>query len=234
MSMYHIYSTFDNMLSDRYLTTLKTWQLNTLIKVPIHEDQCETVSDGYKKLPYIKNVIDRGIDYINNDDNYVILFTNSDSCLLPKITECLQHVTDDNTQSYSRLDLPFKFIEPLSEEQLQDERFIIYAGKDGFAFTKNFWLKNRDVFVNMLFGAEFWDYIFYLQLKQLSNLTSHFRYIYHEFHYQKWCDSTYRTSMPSQIHNIKLAKEFLYKNIHLIDQPHLFELWEQDLFSKVN
>lgn len=234
MKKYHIYSIFDGYTNEsRYNVAIESWKLNSINKIPVHQNECSNLfNDEYRLIPHVKDLIDTGINKIEDDDNYIILFTNLDSCLLPSVDDHLNLVNDTDTQVYGRSDIKFDFNHPLSSKDI--EKSYIYGGKDGFAFTKNFWIQNRDKFLNLLFAAEFWDYIFYLQLKSFSNLSNVEKILYHRLHYQKWCDPKYRLSLPSQIHNIKLAKQFLYDNKQLIDQMWNFEnLWEKELFCKI-
>lgn len=232
MKIYHCYSTFDTMSDLRYIVSKQTWDLNSTFKIPIHESHHHRIfDDGYRKLPYIKDVIDSAFEIINLNENCILLFTNSDSCLLPSVTDYLQNVDDEHTQVYSRREIKYKFTTPLNSDFIL--KSDVFGGKDGFAFTKTFWMKYRHNFLDMLFGAEFWDYIFYLQLKMYSDLSSVTDVLYHQAHYSKWSDQLYRTSLPSQIYNIKLAKPFLYDNIKWIDRVDYFEDWENTIFKLV-
>lgn len=234
MKIYHIYSSFNNSIEDRYKVAKETWSKCNFIDFPIFDDELKILFDDLneRKLPFFTDLIDLSIEKINCKENYIIFFTNADSCLLSNITDELSKIDDFNSQVYIRTDIPYVYNVPLKLEDFLN--IETYAGKDGFAFTKKFWIENKYNFKRMVFAAEFWDYIFYLQLKTLTNVTSVNKMLYHQKHYQKWCDPTYRLSLPSQIYNIKIAKEFLYANKNLIDQQWNFDnLWEKDLFSKI-
>lgn len=233
MEIYHVYSTFDNMSSTRYEVAKKTWNLIDTIKVPVHENLLETnlVNDGYRKVPYVNDIINKAIELINNQENYIILFTNSDSCLISSIINDLKKVDDSNTQVYSRREVNFDYTVPLKYEDIYN--LDVYVGKDGFAFTKNYWNENKFKFLKMIFGAEFWDYIFYIQFKMYSNLSSINDKIYHRTHDVKWFKPEYRYTTPSQVHNIRLARDFLRKNIDMVDRYDHMKIWENDVFIKV-
>ncbi len=236
MNIYHVYSNFDTAREFRYEVAFKTWKLCNFIDIPISDKELKPTSflkdSDDRILPFFPDLIDRSIEKIKNEENYIIFFTNLDSCLIPSIYDELLKIDDYNTQVYVRTDIPYEYDVPLKLEDFINME--TYAGKDGFGFTKNFWINNRSTFKRMIFGAEFWDYIFYLQLKTLSNVSSINKILYHQKHYQKWCDIVYRLTLSSQIYNIKIAKEFLYVNKNLIDQLWNFEnLWEKELFNKI-
>ncbi len=233
MKIYHIYSTFDNMSSIRYKVAEKTWSLTDITQIPVSEKLLEKnlIDDGYRKIPYVKDIIDKGVELINDSDNYIILFTNSDSCMLPTIVDDLKTVTDSDTQVYCRRDINFDYNDPLQYDDIAS--LDVFCGKDGFAFTKNYWIDTKFKFLNMIFGAEFWDYIFYIQFKLHSNLKSIDDKLYHRSHSTDWGSSLYRYTSPSQIYNIKLARDFLRKNIDVVDRYDHMKIWENDVFLKV-
>ena len=229
VTVYHIYSIFDNMHHKRFNVAMNTWKRMDTIKIPVHENSLKRLcNDETKNAPFVKDIIDSGIDTINNRDNYIILFTNTDCCLIPDVMNDINETTDENTKVFVRKDIPYEFVEPLSYDQIKDVE--LFPGKDGFSFTKNFWEKHRLGFVDMLFSAELWDFIFYIQLSMFSDLVEIQNKMYHQKHYSKWGDSKFRTTLPSQIHNIKLAKEFLYEHIDYVPcQKHMKE-WENSIF----
>lgn len=234
MNIYHCYSLFDNMSDSRYRVASETWKLSSLIPCGIHENKhVKLLDDNYRKVPFVKDIIDLAIEIISNESDYIIFLTNSDSCLVSNITNTLQYVTKQSPQVYARREIPYSFETPLSETELRDKE--VFGGKDGFAFTKSFWIDNREKFLNMVFGAEFWDYIFYLQLNILSSfsLITIDDKLYHRVHPAKWCDERYRTKLPSQRYNIQLAKEFLYQNIQHIDRMDYFKDWENTIFKLI-
>lgn len=234
MNIYHCYSLFDNMFDSRYQVASETWKIASLIPCGIHEKKhSRLLDDGYRKVPFVKDIIDLATENIADESDYIIFLTNSDSCLVPSISDTLKNVTSQSPQVYARREIPYSFKLPLTETDLYDKD--VFGGKDGFAFTKSFWIDNREKFLDMVFGAEFWDYIFYLQLNILSSfsLITIDDKLYHRMHPAKWCDERYRTSLPSQCHNIHLAKEFLYKNIQHIDRMDYFKDWENTIFKVI-
>jgi hypothetical protein len=220
------------MINPRYAVSKATWDLNNIEQIEINDNVHKRLcDDNYRKVPYIKDVIDKGIEIVDSKNNYIILLTNSDSCLLPSVEDILDNINDNTTLVLGRRDVYFDFNKPLTKEDIVN--CSCYEGKDGFAFTKNFWLKNRDVFLDTVFGAEFWDYLFYLHLKMNSNLIKDNDSLYHKTHENSWSNIENRVFAASQLHNIKLAKEFLYKNYDQVDYKELFKEWEEGVFKFV-
>lgn len=233
MQIYHIYSSFDGMTSERYELAKNTWNSIDTIKIEVPEKllTSNVIDDGYRKVPYVKDIINKGIELINNDENYTLLFTNSDSCIFPNIINDLHEIDDVTTHVYSRRDVEPDC--PPLNNQSEIQSLDIFVGKDGFAFTKNYWINNQSKFLNMAFGSEFWDYVFYLQFKMHSNLVSIDDKLYHRKHETNWNKSEYRYTSPSQIHNVKLARDFLRRNIDVVDRYDHMKIWENDVFLKV-
>jgi FkbM family methyltransferase len=230
VNKYHFVSIFDNMDSPRYEVSRASWDLNNIEQIEIHDSAHRRLcNDTYRKLPYVKDIINKGIEQIDPKINFIILLTNSDSCLLPSIEKLLDGVNDNTSLVLSRRDVLEDFDKPLTGEELTN--CPGYQGKDGFAFTKNFWLKNRDEFLDTVYGAEFWDYLFYLQLKINSKLIRDSECLYHRAHENSWSNICYRVLVKSQLHNIQLAKNFLYRNYDQIDYKDLFKEWEEGIFK---
>jgi hypothetical protein len=233
MKIYHIYSSFDNMTSYRYELAKNTWKSIDTIKIEVSEKLLEpnVIDDGYRKVPYVKDIINKGIELINNCENYIILFTNSDTCVFSKIIADLQKVDDVTTQVYSRKDVESNCPPLKDPNEIKD--IGVCVGKDGFAFTKNYWTNNQSKFLNMAFAAEFWDYIFYLQFKMYSDMTPINDKLYHRKHEPNWYKPDYRYTSPSQVYNVRLARDFLRRNIDIVDRYDHMKEWENDVFLKV-
>lgn len=233
MKIYHIHSEFTNMDHARFSVARKTWDMLDTVKVGVHDSEIGFLYDDvYRKVPYFKNIIDMGIEKINTLENYIILFTNADSCLLPSIIDSISSVNNEFSNVYDRIDIPYIFDSPLESGDLDISN--TFAGKDAFAFTKDFWISNREKLTDTLFASEFWDYIFYIELKIYSKNVNYISgQLYHQQHYQKWMDPKFKTTLPSQIHNIKLARDFLRKNIEHVDLPTHMQEWEETIFKLV-
>ena len=232
MNKYHFVSIFDNMINPRYVVARASWDLNNVQQIEIHDNNHKRLCDDYYRVvPYVKDIIDKGIELIDSKENYIILLTNSDSCLLPSIENILEGVNDKTSLVLTRRDVHHSIDRPLTKEELIDCKG--YEGKDGFAFTKNFWLKNKDEFLDSIYGTEFWDYLFYLQLKMNSQLINDTESLYHVVHENMWSTIRYRVLANSQIHNIKIAKNFLYRNPEQIDYINLFKEWDEGIFKSV-
>lgn len=229
----HFISVFENMSNPRYQTARKTWELNNIDKIEIHDKELQRkIDDGFKKMPYVIDIINKGIEIVNSESNFIILFTNADSCLLPTVEEELNTVNDEVSLLFSRRDISYDFSQPLSSEEiLKTETF---AGIDGFAFTKNFWLNNREVFLDTIFGAEFWDYLFYLQLSSYSHVVKNNTTLYHRTHTPVWSLASLRNAIPSQKFNIRVAREYLSYNSDKVEGVYkeYIEDW-QHLFKAV-
>lgn len=232
MNKYHFVSIFDDMVNPRYAVSKASWDLNNIEQIEIHDSVHKRIcDDNYRKVPYVKDIINKGIEVVDSKSNYIILLTNSDSCLLPSIEENLNGINDNKALVLGRKDINFDFNEPLSKEDINN--CSSYEGKDGFAFTKNFWLKNREHFLDTIFGAEFWDYLFYIQLKMRLQLIIDNDSLYHRVHENTWSNIKYRVFANSQLHNIKLAKDFLNKNYEHVDLKDWYIEWESGVFKFV-
>ena len=66
------------MKNPRYEVARASWDLNNIQQIEINDNSHKRLSDdGYRKVPYVKDIINKGIELLNSQDNYIILLTNS-------------------------------------------------------------------------------------------------------------------------------------------------------------
>jgi hypothetical protein len=157
--------------------------------------------DKTRRLPFVKDLIDRACE--GAADNDLIVLTNADVCFSPQLTDFLQ---DKGLVVGWRRDTP-SLIDPLSPTQFQ--RAFTDGGADLFALTPEWWRANRAKFPDMVLGATAWDVCMTMLMRQTSPVAETKDHIYHEGHEAVWNRPQNVRTIPSQLHNSRLAGPFL-------------------------
>lgn len=165
--------------------------------------------DGSRTLPFVKDVVNTKLSWTPDAD--VIVLTNSDICFAPTFQRRLHAIMDMGIECcYAHRQEFTKLEKPLTDEEVAQG--TQYPGIDLFAFRKNWWLDHESELPDMVMGAEAWD----LCLRELmhrhsvhAGVPSLPNAIYHEAHDSTWCRPENIGTLPSQLHNLALAREFL-------------------------
>ena len=172
--------------------------------------ECFNYPTGNRKskegMPFVKDMI----NYISDKaaDNDILMICNSDICFIPGITGKVLHQVERHGAGYfHRWDMRKGKIEKplISESELIG--YTWYDGSDTFAFTKKWWLENRSIFPDMIFGREWWDNVFRNLIKKTNGTEIHSA-IYHEKHNSFW--EINKRNNPGNAYNTRL--NFEWKN----------------------
>lgn len=185
----------------------RTWQTQPWIEIPILEDAGRVYQDHGGRVPYIKDLLNAATRAKEKDD--IIVFTNADICVASNcsfvIVAALQSVNAVYCfrRDFHRLDTPLP--DPIIRSGAH------YVGSDLYAFRVSWWKRWRDTFPDMLLGREAWDAVLRILIDQTHpglNCTV-YDLIYHERHGSTWENPANRRSLPSQLHNVRLARTWL-------------------------
>lgn len=163
----------------RHRFALSSWQLAYDFKVlqPCHvwETDRDATSIGcQRRVPFLKDVIEVGIDRCN-DDKDVILFTNDDVAIHPiLVSECWRHVRLYGAGAIRRVNINVEGGVPMPPLTANPTEFIAASwpdlGRDGIVFTKGWWNRHKDLFPDFLIGVPCWDLCFAILLRVLKGM----------------------------------------------------------------
>lgn len=164
-----------------------------------------TVKGEKKDFPFIKDISRLGCLGLKDTD--ILVFTNADTCVARSFTEKALELLETYPALHAhRRD--FGSLEgPLIDNLIPTGDH--YPGSDAFVFTAGWWRKWHSDYPDMVSGCEAWDRIF----RELVNKSGGGELkdcVYHERHASNW--EKERFTNPSNIHNRKLAREWLKKN----------------------
>jgi hypothetical protein len=213
----HIWSEYPATGDDarRYAFTKTTWEAEWKTAnwqpKPLTDDLFKRSSkselNDVHPLPFIKDMMDLGCEGANDDD--VIVFTNRDTCLMKGIGKAiLRDIKKSSCLWAHRWDFGH-LDKPLEPHQLFDG--ALYVGCDLFAFTVGWWKKHRDEYPDMVSAREAFDWMLRELMKLRGGVEWHTG-IYHISHASYWYNPRVKNSNPSQLHNKRLAREFLTKH----------------------
>lgn len=213
----HIWSEYPATGDDarRYAFTKTTWEaewpLANWHPKPLTDNMFKrnsrTVLKDVRTVPFIKDMIELGIEHAADDD--VIVLSNADTCFMKGIGKAILRDTKAfGALSAHRWDFD-KGNEP--EHHFDLMRGVWYCGCDLFAFTVSWWKKHRDEYPDMLLGTEAWDWMF-RELIKLSGGPEWHTGTWHHRHTPFWHGPRVKNSNPAQLHNKHLARQFLTKH----------------------
>lgn len=213
----HIWSEYPATGDDarRYAFTKTTWEaewpLANWHPKPLTDGMFKrnsrTVLKDVRTVPFIKDMIELGIEHAADDD--VIVLSNADTCFMKGIGKAILRDTKAfGALSAHRWDFD-KGNEP--EHHFDLMRGVWYCGCDLFAFTVAWWKKHRDEYPDMLLGTEAWDWMF-RELIKLSGGPEWHTGTWHHRHTPFWHGPRVKNSNPAQLHNKHLARQFLTKH----------------------
>ena len=158
------------------------------------------IGDG--PLPFVRDMIEFGMSLASEND--IVVLSNADICLIPKITERIIDLCNKFGSLYShRYD--FKNLTELIETEEKLNEGEKYIGYDLFAFLKKWWCIHENEFPDMVLGREAWDMIYHRAIKENGGAELD-KAIYHQIHNSPW--STFR-ELKGNIHNLNLAYNWI-------------------------
>jgi hypothetical protein len=192
----------------------RTWSIQPWIEIPVPERAGRVFTDEAGTVPYIKDILDIATSAKQPED--IIVFTNADTCVRTDAVYLIVGAMQATAAIYSfRRDFgPLNT--PLPDNMIQNG--TDYVGCDLFAFRVAWWLTYADSFPDLLLGRETWDCVMRLIMNWTNSDASAAlpNMIYHERHATIWENHKNRHRLPSQIHNLNLAKRWMafYKVDH--------------------
>lgn len=152
---------------------------------------------GDAPLPYFKDIFDLAAENCST----IILFTNSDICFDKSIIDQItRSVSRDGCWYGQRIDCSDATVKP----NLNSKPF---CGADAFAFSPDWWRKNRDRAPDLLLAREGWDAVMKL-LMQKSGFKPLLPVCWHQVHANVY-DESKVAALPGQIHNRTLVSTWM-------------------------
>lgn len=166
-------------------------------------------------LPFVKDMIEASFRQMNPDD--ILMIGNSDICFIPNLTAKIIDELKVNNRGavfFHRYDFPFL------ERALINQADCLYGkwypGSDAFAFTSDWYIRNKSLIPDIIFGRESWDCLFRNLIKRSKGEEIH-EMIYHEKHQSFW-EAKGNNNIPGNLHNRNLLNNFIrFHGGHLND-----------------
>jgi len=207
----HVYSDYkiSAVDADRMSSAMKTWgvakanDLNWFTLALKDEEMPRLFDDKIRKIPFVKDLINAACSIAGDDD--IIMLTNRDIEVIPFIGDKIRRfMLKGDACSASRRDY--------HKRDCNDDpsRFSMHCGSDLFAFKKQWWTAFGHEFTDFLMAAEQWDLCFN-KLIEMHSMVPFFNFtelIFHKEHDALWGKPSNINTLPSQVHNRKMAKLF--------------------------
>lgn len=194
----------------RHSIAQATWKSMLWVEHKVGDYSLDRVFQcGQRMLPYIRDMIDRVVNGIRDED-WVVL-TNADICVTPSLDTEIRKVLNVHECCWSnRRD--FKLVQsPIPVDQVKNGHD--YSGTDLFAFRAGWWRRRREMMPDVVFGAEGWDLCMRVLMQEDGGIQIR-DLIYHERHDSGWEKHENRFTWKSQLHNRTLARQFCLKRGH--------------------
>jgi len=211
--IFHVHSQYTPTKPDtirRMELARRTWDAQPWRDLRVKEQGGRLFRDRGGSVPYIKDILHLATMLRADED--VIVFTNADICVASNcclaIVGALQSIDAAYCfrRDFLRLEVPL----PLRIIKMGTH----YVGSDLYAFRVGWWRKYRNNFPDMLLGRECWDAVLRLLIDKThpgENTTLH-DLIYHEKHASTWENPANKRTLPSQMHNVSLARSWMLSN----------------------
>lgn len=217
---YHFYSSFpvkDPETFRRQSLAEKTWDLQDWEELPIYDEVLPRMFDERgRKFPYLKDVFDSAFKRTRSGSD-ILVYTNADICVSTDCSKRIEAHLENRGACYAfRRDFG-RLEAPIPDSSIQQGEN--YPGTDLFAFRASWWADNGRYFPDMILGREAFDPV----MRVLMENTNHLKplslpnLIYHERHGAPtgsvyWEDPRHRYTLPGQLHNLRLAYDWLPRN----------------------
>lgn len=189
-----------------------TWRSQPWQDRPVKDsDLGRFMSDGAGTIPYIRDIIDFGVNRERNSD--IAVYTNADICVRSDCAAVIAAMMQETDALYSfRRDFREDFLRPKPDAEI--ERGEDYSGSDLYAFRVSWWRSHRPTMPDMLVSREAWDAVLRVIIDSTNpeGKTCVHNLIYHRLHDSVWQRPENRTRLPTQKYNVRLALNFCRKN----------------------
>ena len=208
--IYHTYSAYTPKSPEtqrRMRLAARTWSTQPWLEIPVPERAGRVFIDEAGSVPYIKDILNIATSNKNPED--IIVFTNADICVRSDAAYLIVAALQGTAAVYSfRRDFGL-LNTPLPDHLIRTG--TDYIGCDLFAFRVAWWQSYQDAFPDLLLGRETWDCVMRLIMDWTNSDTRAALpdMIYHERHPTVWENHRNRHRLPSQLHNLNLAKQWL-------------------------
>jgi hypothetical protein len=156
-------------------------------------------------VPFIHDMLDQANAKANVND--IICILNADINLTPGITGEILDACYNFGSCYAQRN-DFRRIDRLALNEVECAAGRKYPGADLFAFTKEWWVKRKGLFPDMLLGREAWDMIMRDLIRMTGGIELH-NAIYHEMHESHWLQNR---GCAGNEYNKRLASAWLAAN----------------------
>lgn len=162
-----------------------------------------------RALPFIKDIIDYGAKKALPND--IVIFTNSDVCLVPEALAAIRTQLETMPACYSRRVDVDNALPPLTLENLKGRK--AHVGADLFAFRAEWWNAHKHEIPDLLLSCEGWDAVarFWLR-KHIKNPEMETPVIYHEIHRSFWARPEIIHENVAQKYNRELCEKWVKEN----------------------
>lgn len=213
--MFHSWSRYTPSDPDarrRHALAQSTWVKQPWIDKGVTDDQLpRRFTERDRTFPYIRDIFDYACK--NAEPRDIIIYTNADIGVVSDICFQVAVALQSNQAGYSfRRDLHKKVVAVPSDEDIR--QWHHYPGTDLFFFRVEWWKANRTRMPDMIPAREAWDACFRILMTithpgaQLASLDL----CWHERHGGAngyWEAPHNRYTLPGQVHNLHLAKQFM-------------------------
>lgn len=151
--------------------------------------------------PFVKDLISHAAERCQ-DDNDIIVLTNTDSCFVHGVTERIieRAPVYSHRREFPRLDRILT-----KDEAMKGRR---YLGNDLFAFARHWWNSHRDEMPDALASYSGWDGCLRLICQKYGGIELDCAVV-HESHMPFWAKRENRQTHPGQLWNAKVNRPFL-------------------------
>lgn len=175
------------------------------------------ISDNEKIVPFVKDVVNQGIQDLTDDD--WVVFTNSDTSFVKETGQLIKQLVDAGPEVPSyyshRYDL---FRVPKKQLDLSQAKGLgqkIHEGADLFLFKVSWWQSVKDKIPDLLMGFEGWDWVFkYYARCPMPTI------VYHESHGRPYWQA-HRLESKLNLYNRLLCKQWLQEQTN----KHIIKTW---------
>lgn len=169
----------------------------------------KTVLGDTRALPFIKDIISYGA--AKADSNDILVFTNSDVCLVPEALSAIRAKLDKQPACYSRRVEVENALPPRNLSDIVNIK--AHVGADLFAFRAGWWETHKHEIPDLLLSCEGWDAVarFWLR-RHVKNPELNPPVIYHETHKSFWMKPDIIHENVAQKYNRRLCETWAKEN----------------------
>lgn len=210
MRLIHIWCDYtgrDGAATARHLRAKQSWlqaqKKGAWVNGVVYQDRLMRNSRNLlhevKPLPYVKDIIDRGIAAAKGQSGDMVIFTNDDSLISEDLIEALEIAPDIGCAT--RRDFQ-KLPDVFNYDTIREGEW--HPGADLFFFTVAQWHLIKPRFPDMVYACQAWDLVLRNIFKEQGGVEIP-NLIAHQIHPQWWVQNQ---KSPANRYNHRLAKRF--------------------------